>query len=195
MINRDKFTQEEKNYIEELKEKKILTCKSRDLSPDEFEFHVRRVTKQVEKVFKILSLLVFVLFIFFVIAYIDDQEECGFMYPWFFVFCIVLDIYLYMFGHWWTHRHDKKTYEFKSIALKFNVVYYKGIAKNIYSIAEVMPDGDMRYFGIIGESQEQDKLYEGKMLLAEMIREAGQTRTMFEVDRKSFQICRMLDKP
>lgn len=188
MIYNDKFTQEEKNIIENLKETKKLECKCQDLTPDEFELYVRRVTKQMEKVFKLLSFVVFAVLFLFIIAYINDKDELEFMYPWLFILCIALGIYLYLFGHWWNHKHDKKVYEFKSAVLKFDISIYKGVAKNVYSIAEVLPDGSIRYFGIVGESQERDKIYEKKLLMANMIREKGQTKVMFDIDRKSMHI-------
>lgn len=188
-FKRDTFTEEEKHIIEELAEKKMLVGACRDLNSEEFDFYIKRVARKTEKLFKCLSFLVFVVFIFFIILYLDDREGCGFMYPWLFLLCVFTCLYLYFFGHWWTHRYDKKIYERKSVVLKYNTVYSpKGVAWNAYSIAEVMPDGIIRYFGIRGESQRGDNIYEDKLLMADMIREKGQTITMFDIDRKSIHI-------
>lgn len=187
-LKEDKFTQEEKNIINELVEKKTLACECRDLSRKEAEYHIKRRTKSVEKFFKCLSLLVFGVFLFFLVLYIGDKEECGFMHPWLFILCIALSLYLFAFGHWWGHKCDKKVYEFKRVVLKYSIIYPpKSVPWNVYSIAELMPDGEIRYFGIRGEKQKDDELFEGKLLLADMIREKGQTKTMFDIDRKSIR--------
>ena len=69
-ISSDKFTQEEKDYIEELKKRVILESKSRDLSPQEYELQIRQVTKQGEKLFKFFSFICFAVLVIFIVCYI-----------------------------------------------------------------------------------------------------------------------------
>ena len=99
MIDSDRFTLEEKECIEELKQTKTLDCKCRDLSPQEYELQIRQVTKQGEKLFKFFSFICFAVLVFFIVCYINDKEECSFMYPWLFILCIVLGTYMFIIGH------------------------------------------------------------------------------------------------
>ena len=188
-ISSDKFTQEEKDYIEELKKAEILESKSRDLSPQEYELQIRQVTKQGEKLFKFFSFICFAVLVFFIVCYINDKEECSFMYPWLFILCIVLGTYMFIIGHMWTHKHDNKIYEFKNVVLKYNIASNpRGTTWNYYSIAEVMPNGMIRYFSSREEWRKGDDIYEGKLLMADMIQEKGQTDTLFSIDRKSIRV-------
>lgn len=194
MIDSDRFTLEEKECIEELKQTKTLDCKCRDLSPQEYELQIRQVTKQGEKLFKFFSFICFAVLVFFIVCYINDKEECSFMYPWLFILCIVLGTYMFIIGHMWTHKHDNKVYEFKRVVLKYKIFYNpRGTTWNSYSIAEVMPDDTIRYFYTREEMRKGDDLYEGKLLMADMIQEKGQTKTMFSIDRKSFCIIKRLN--
>lgn len=101
---------------------------------------------------------------------------------------------MFIIGHMWTHKHDNKVYEFKRVVLKYKIFYNpRGTTWNSYSIAEVMPDDTIRYFYTREEMRKGDDLYEGKLLMADMIQEKGQTKTMFSIDRKSFCIIKRLN--
>lgn len=177
---KDEFTEEEIKIIEELVKSGELTNERSGLTKAQHKKYVVKMARNYRLFGRFISLGL--TGISAMLIALSDMEEIESLLPWiglFMGFAVFAHAFTFCYARWF----ENQEYVISNIVCKFHISgNARGPAYEYFTVAEVMPNGELNYRNMRQDYHKSDEQFENRLLIARFVRRENPKYLFVAVD-------------